>query len=80
MDRPELPALPRSKDDDYSPTLLRERLEIASRAADHGLAHIAGLAVDPHSARGNVENMIGFAPSWTSRRTAFVKTRTRRRR
>ncbi len=61
MDRHELPALPRSRDDDYSAALLRERLEIASRAAGHGLAHIAGLAVDPHSARGNVENMIGFA-------------------
>ena len=61
MDRHELPALPRSKDDDYSPALLRERLELARRAAGHRLAHIAGAAVDPHSARGNIENMIGFA-------------------
>ncbi|MEO6709744.1 MAG: 3-hydroxy-3-methylglutaryl-CoA reductase [Planctomycetota bacterium] len=61
MNRAKLSALPRSKDDDYSSEAIRARRELAERAAGQGLEHIAGAPVDPQSARGNIENLIGFA-------------------
>lgn len=60
MERSELPALPRSKEDDYSIQALEQRRALAARAAGQALAQIAGAPADPVSARGNVENMIGF--------------------
>jgi len=56
-----LAPLPRSKDDDHGPAAAAQRRELAARAAGIALEHIGGAPVDPRSARGNVENLIGFA-------------------
>ena len=58
---PELPRIPRRSDDDFSDASVRERLSIAERAAGRELTHVAGTRVPLESARGNVENLIGFA-------------------
>ncbi|HUR28234.1 MAG TPA: hypothetical protein VM509_08600 [Planctomycetota bacterium] len=60
-DRSTLPPLPRSQDDDYEPEIVRERRALAQRAAGGELVHVFGAPVDPRTARGNVENFIGFA-------------------
>ncbi|MCC7014970.1 MAG: 3-hydroxy-3-methylglutaryl-CoA reductase [Planctomycetes bacterium] len=56
-----LPRIPRSADDDCAPPIVAERRRLAERSAGRELAHLAGRAVDPAQARGNVENSIGFA-------------------
>ena len=61
MDRKPLPPLPRSTDDDYGAEIVRERLALAQAAAGRELAHVAGEPALRESARGNVENLIGFA-------------------
>ena len=57
----DLPRLPRSSENDFDPALVAERRELCEQAADTSLVHLAGRAVDPDQARGNVENLIGFA-------------------
>jgi hypothetical protein len=52
--------LPRAADD-HAPEIVAERLALAARAAGRELPHLAGRAVPPASARGNAENLIGFA-------------------
>lgn len=61
MEREKLPSLPRSQVDDFGPDSQRKRRDLASRAAGLVLTHIGGSPVDPDSARGNIENLIGFA-------------------
>lgn len=61
MHQDPLAPLPRSKDDDHGPDAMLARRGLAARAAGRPLAHIGGTPVDPRSARGNVENLIGFA-------------------
>ena len=61
MKQSRLATLPRSPDDDYSVESLRKRLALAGQAANIDLKHISGAPVDPQIARGNIENMIGFA-------------------
>lgn len=56
-----LPRIPRDERDDWSRAAVAARREIAERAAGRALAHVAGAPVAPESARGNVENLIGFA-------------------
>jgi hydroxymethylglutaryl-CoA reductase (NADPH) len=56
-----LPRIPRSRDDDCAPAIVAERLRIAASAAGRELAHVAGQRVELGEARGNVENLIGFA-------------------
>lgn len=55
-----LPRIPRSRDDDLAPAAIAERLRLAERAAGRSLEHLAGHPVPPGSARGNIENLVGF--------------------
>ncbi len=61
MNRTKLPALPRSGDDDHGPEARSARLELARAACGSKLEPLDGAQVDARSARGNIENMIGFA-------------------
>ena len=53
--------IPRRPEDDYAPEAVAERLRLAESVAGHALPHLAGAPVPPAQARGNVENLIGFA-------------------
>ncbi len=44
-----------------SASLVRARHELAERAAGGALPHLGGLPVPPEAARGNIENMVGWA-------------------
>jgi hydroxymethylglutaryl-CoA reductase (NADPH) len=56
-----LPPIPRNAEDDHAPEAVRARLELAQRTAGRSLPHLGGEAVPPSEARGNVENLVGFA-------------------
>jgi len=56
-----LPRVPRSPEDDYAEDAVAERRALCERAAGRALPHLAGAPVAPGEARGNVENLIGFA-------------------
>lgn len=60
MDEP-LEKVPRDPADDFGPQAIGRRRELAERAAGGPLPHLAGAPVDPRSAAGNVENLIGYA-------------------
>ncbi|MBM3987847.1 MAG: hypothetical protein FJ294_07815 [Planctomycetes bacterium] len=57
----ELPRIPRSASDDYAPDAVAQRRALAERTAGRALEHVGGSPVPPAAARGNVENLIGFA-------------------
>ena len=56
-----LPDIPRSRDDDFTDALVAERRALAERAAGAALPKLGGHPVEPAEARGNIENLIGFA-------------------
>ena len=56
-----LPRIPRSDDDDFERAIVVERLGLCAQIAGAPFAHLAGVAAELESARGNVENLIGFA-------------------
>jgi hydroxymethylglutaryl-CoA reductase (NADPH) len=56
-----LPSIPREQDDDYTPSAVKRRLALCEQAAGRALPHLAGQFVDLAEARGNIENLIGFA-------------------
>lgn len=55
-----LPRIPRSRDDDFALAAVAERWRLAERAAGRRLEHLGGVPVPLESARGNVENLVGF--------------------
>ena len=55
------PRVPRSRDDDFAPGVIRARRELCTEVAGQPLPALFGAAVDPGEARGNVENFVGFA-------------------
>ncbi|MFM7296347.1 MAG: hydroxymethylglutaryl-CoA reductase, partial [Planctomycetota bacterium] len=57
----ELPRIPRSASDDYAPEAVAARRRLAEQAAGRALEHVGGSPVPASAARGNVENLIGFA-------------------
>ncbi len=57
----DLPRIPRSASDDYAPEALAARRALLERVAGRALGHVAGAPVDAASARGNIENLVGFA-------------------
>lgn len=57
----QLPDIPRSREDDHAPGPVAERLSLAERVSGGSFPLLAGRAVAPGEARGNVENLIGFA-------------------
>jgi len=58
---PELPRIPRTQGDDFSSGPVEERRVLAEQAAGRALPHLAGEPVPSDSARGNIENLIGYA-------------------
>jgi hydroxymethylglutaryl-CoA reductase (NADPH) len=56
-----LPAPPRSTDDDFTPGVIAARRELCERAAGRAMPLVFGGRAEPSSARGNVENFVGFA-------------------
>jgi hydroxymethylglutaryl-CoA reductase (NADPH) len=65
MEQPERPAadlvIPRSRENDFSAEIVAKRLELAERQAGRKLVHLGGERVSFEEARGNVENLVGFA-------------------
>ncbi len=53
--------LPRNRKDDYSPEVLNERLKFLGEQCGCSLSWLNSSRIDPHLARGNIENLIGFA-------------------
>ena len=60
-DREPLQRIPRRADDDYCPEAVAARLALARSVSQAPLEHLAGAPVDPGSARGNIENLVGYA-------------------
>jgi hydroxymethylglutaryl-CoA reductase (NADPH) len=58
---PQLPAIPRSREDDLAPDVIEARRALARSAKGGDLAHVFGAQVAAAETRGNVENFIGFA-------------------
>ncbi len=56
-----LPRLPRDPAADHAPALLAARRALAEAAAGRALPHLAGAPVPSERARGNIENMVGWA-------------------
>ncbi|MAB79748.1 MAG: hypothetical protein CMJ89_10395 [Planctomycetes bacterium] len=53
--------IPRSKTDDYCEEVVGARRELCERIAGRALSHLEGLPVPIETARGNIENIVGFA-------------------
>lgn len=56
-----LPRIPRDRGDDYTEDAVRRRRELCEGVRGGPLDHLAGKPVPPAEARGNIENLIGFA-------------------
>ncbi|HIF40379.1 MAG TPA: 3-hydroxy-3-methylglutaryl-CoA reductase [Planctomycetes bacterium] len=56
-----LPPIPRDAEDDHAPEAVEGRLSLCEQVAGRALPHLSGQVVDPTEARGNIENLIGFA-------------------
>jgi len=57
-----LPHIPRSRgDDDWSRPALEARLDVWEKASGTRPRHVGGDPVPPESARGKIENLVGFA-------------------
>ena len=56
-----LPRIPRDPADDHGETAVRARLELCERVAGRPLPHLRGQDVPLASARGKIENLVGFA-------------------
>ncbi len=56
-----LPPIPRRRDDDHGPDAVRERIELCEEVAGRPLPFLRGATVPSAEARGNVENLIGYA-------------------
>jgi hydroxymethylglutaryl-CoA reductase (NADPH) len=60
-EKAELTRIPRSKDDDYSDAIIKERQRFAERFSGSKLEHISHYSFDPHKNSGNIENFVGVA-------------------
>ncbi len=52
-------SIPRSTDDNYSDTIIKQRQQFVSQFAGTELKHIASYSFDPHITQGNIENFTG---------------------
>ncbi|GAB4526132.1 MAG: hydroxymethylglutaryl-CoA reductase [Anaerolineae bacterium] len=51
--------VPRSTTDDYADGVIHERQRFVQQMAQHPLEHITHYSFDPHTTRGNIENLTG---------------------
>ena len=58
---PERVAIPRAKEDDFSPEAVQARRAFAEEKAGTSLEHVSSYSIDPHLAHGNVESFLGVA-------------------
>jgi hydroxymethylglutaryl-CoA reductase (NADPH) len=56
-----LPRIPRSDEDDFERAIVGERRALCEKIAGKPLTQLGGAPADLESARGNIENLIGFA-------------------
>jgi hydroxymethylglutaryl-CoA reductase (NADPH) len=56
-----LPSIPRDVEDDHAPEAVARRLSLCEQVVGRALPHLSGQVVDPTEARGNIENLVGFA-------------------
>ncbi|MBI4750928.1 MAG: hydroxymethylglutaryl-CoA reductase [Acidobacteria bacterium] len=56
-----LKRIPYSKDDNYTPDIIRQRQELVEEANELKLHHLPQYSFDPHITQGNIENFIGVA-------------------
>jgi hydroxymethylglutaryl-CoA reductase (NADPH) len=56
-----LPRIPRDRPDDHHAEILARRRALCAGVSGCALVHVGGQAVPPEEARGNIENMLGFA-------------------
>lgn len=61
MSSPDSLRIPRSRDNDFAPEIIQARRALCESQAGRPLPKIAGECVAPEEARGNIENLIGFA-------------------
>ena len=54
-------AIPRDRDDDYSPDAARARREFLAERTGVALEHVGSFSFDPDIARGNIEHFTGVA-------------------
>jgi len=57
----DLVRIPRSEEDDYSPEIIRARQKFVEKFTGAKLDHTTRFSFDPHTLRGNVENLTGVA-------------------
>jgi hydroxymethylglutaryl-CoA reductase (NADPH) len=53
--------IPRDEEDDYSESVIQKRQEWVEQQTDTPLEHISHYSLDPHTAKGNIENFTGVA-------------------
>jgi len=56
-----LPRIPRDPEDDHSAAAVRARHALCEEVAGRSLPHLAGAPVPSSSARGKIENLVGYA-------------------
>jgi len=59
--RPDAVRIPRDPDDDFQPSAIEGRRQLLSDASEGSLAHLFGAPVPMEEARGNIENLVGYA-------------------
>src|SRR4051794_28232872 len=58
---PQRVAIPRSKENDYTPDAARERQRFVRERTGSSLEHVSSYSFDPETTRGNVEHFTGVA-------------------
>jgi hydroxymethylglutaryl-CoA reductase (NADPH) len=53
--------IPRQRDDDYSPEIIRQRQKFVEQLTGAKLEHVTKFSFDPHVAKGNCEHFTGVA-------------------
>ncbi len=53
--------IPRSEEDDYTPEIIRTRQKFVEQVTGAKLDHTTRFSFDPHTLRGNIENLTGVA-------------------
>ena len=55
------PRIPRNRDDNYTPDVIRERQQFVKDHTNSSLEHVSAMSFDPSVLAGNIENPLGVA-------------------